>query len=176
MLVKGTCFDTVLIEISQYRNHKDITLIVSDRRRRITIKKDVLQATNVLYKMFVRAPSGFSCVLGETHQPAQPVILERYCFLEVMHFHRSRIIILNISSTGPGNHSVITRLAWITAGSGLFISSLSLCWQIIHGRRWRQKGTISDRKNAHRYIGIWCECFGEIPWSLGCHCISSSPT
>lgn len=64
MLIERTCFDTVLIKISQYGIQKDITLIVSDRRKRITIKRDVLQAANILRKIFVRIPGRFSYALG----------------------------------------------------------------------------------------------------------------
>ena len=62
-----------------------MTLIVSDRRKRVTIKKDAAQTANVSTQALVRAPNRFSYVSGETHQHLKAVagqsrIPESACF------------------------------------------------------------------------------------------------
>jgi len=131
ILLTSTGFDTALIDISPHEIHKDITLIASDRRRRITLKKDVLQTASVSTRMFGCVLNKFFYGSGEIHQPVESA-LEQSCFLEVTYFHFSRTKFLKLSNAWrnpvqgavqsiqvwQGNQSVIASSSLITPGPG----------------------------------------------------------
>jgi len=56
-------------------------LIVSNRRERVSIKKDVVQTASVFTQMVVGVLNTFSYVSGETHQYTD-VVIEQYSIPE----------------------------------------------------------------------------------------------